>query len=336
MSCSDSHGPSIAVIIPVYNVTHFLEEAIASVTAQDYQSKSVIVVDDGSAPEHASHIHSIVDRLANTTLIRQPHIGPAAARHLGVAHTSADIVLFLDGDDIMLPGTLTHFANVLREHPEAIAAYGRHVKIDEHANAISRPVPEPHYLVSGRDVLLMQLAGRLLLSNGAVCIRREALERVSPQNHALQHGEDWVLWCHLALSGHIVSAGDRVVLHYRRHRQNISSAALDDPSSLFAAFEMVFTDPLIISALGVPKISALQETLLGKLHAQLGQRYASRSEWQKAIYHLSRGARYLDTAAVAPSGPFVLRPISLKRTMRALPHLRGFDLLTAGTSGRSG
>jgi glycosyltransferase involved in cell wall biosynthesis len=318
----EAHKAPIAVIIPVYNVTAFLEEAIVSVIAQDYQRKDIIVVDDGSSPEQASQIHSICNRLTNITMIRQPHIGPAAARHLGVSHTSADLVVFLDGDDIMLPGTLTHFANALWEHPEAIAAYGRLVKVDENADIISDPKPQTHCLVSGRNVLLMQLAGRFILSNGTVCIRREALERIAPKTHALKQGEDWVLWCHLALSGNIVPAGERVVLHYRRHRQNTSSAALDDPSSLFEAFETVFSDPAFICAIGVKKLNALQETLLCLIHAQLGDRYAYHSQWQKAIYHLSRGARYIKTAAVAPSGPFVLRPISLERTIKALPGLK--------------
>ena len=41
-------NPLISVIIPVYNCENYLKQAILSVLNQNYDSKEIIVIDDGS------------------------------------------------------------------------------------------------------------------------------------------------------------------------------------------------------------------------------------------------------------------------------------------------
>ena len=42
------HTPLISIIVPVYNVKPYLEKCLASIAAQTYPNKEVILVDDAS------------------------------------------------------------------------------------------------------------------------------------------------------------------------------------------------------------------------------------------------------------------------------------------------
>jgi glycosyltransferase involved in cell wall biosynthesis len=90
----------LSIIVPVFNRNESLKRAVASIVAQSNRI-SVIIVDDGSAPEFAA----VADELAATidapvqVVHSTPNRGPAAARNVGLDLTSSRFVMFLDSDD---------------------------------------------------------------------------------------------------------------------------------------------------------------------------------------------------------------------------------------------
>ena len=107
--------PSIAVVIPVYRVTDYLEEAIASATHQDYARKEVIVVDDGSVDD----THGIITRdFPEVRCIRQSNGGASSARNRGVQEARGEWIAFLDADDAWHPDKLRAQLALMQRHPE--------------------------------------------------------------------------------------------------------------------------------------------------------------------------------------------------------------------------
>jgi glycosyltransferase involved in cell wall biosynthesis len=94
---------SVSVVIPVRDGAAYLAEAIASALAQK-EAAEVIVVDDGSQDQTAAVVRSMNDE--RLIYVRQERLGAAAARNLGVDRASADLLAFLDADDIWTPGKL--------------------------------------------------------------------------------------------------------------------------------------------------------------------------------------------------------------------------------------
>jgi len=93
----------VSVVIPLYNRKNLIGEAIESVLNQDYPSVEIIVVDDGSTDGGAEKVKSY----PAAKYIWQVNAGPGAARNLGVAQSSGEILAFLDSDDLWLPTKLS-------------------------------------------------------------------------------------------------------------------------------------------------------------------------------------------------------------------------------------
>ncbi|MBA2689513.1 MAG: glycosyltransferase family 2 protein [Burkholderiales bacterium] len=93
------------VIIPLYNKARTIARAIDSALAQGAE---VVVVDDGSNDGSYNEALRYGSRIR---LYRQVNQGPSVARNLGAAVARCDILVFLDGDDELLPGCLKAHSN---------------------------------------------------------------------------------------------------------------------------------------------------------------------------------------------------------------------------------
>jgi glycosyltransferase involved in cell wall biosynthesis len=100
--------PDISVIIPLYNKGMIIERTVKSVLEQTYPNFELIIVDDGSTDNSVEVVQQIKDE--RIRLIRQKNSGPSAARNTGVRNANTDWVVFLDGDDELLPDALKHFS----------------------------------------------------------------------------------------------------------------------------------------------------------------------------------------------------------------------------------
>lgn len=94
----------ISVIIPVYNVCHYIERCLDSVCSQTYRNIEIIVVDDGST----DGTEDVVDRYAKEKdsrikTIHQKNNGVTSARIRGVKEAVGDYIGFVDGDDYIEP-----------------------------------------------------------------------------------------------------------------------------------------------------------------------------------------------------------------------------------------
>ncbi|MGL5979014.1 MAG: glycosyltransferase family 2 protein [Erysipelotrichaceae bacterium] len=85
----------VSVIVPVYNGAKYLAEALRTIKQQSYPVYEIIVVDDGSSDNS-----SAIAKTMGVTLIKQAHLGAAAARNAGVRAASGEVLAFLDADDL--------------------------------------------------------------------------------------------------------------------------------------------------------------------------------------------------------------------------------------------
>ena len=105
----------LSIIIPLYNKEKHIKKTIDSVLNQDFSCFELIVVDDGSTDKSAEIVSQIQDN--RIRLIQQSNSGVSKARNMGAQIASSSWLIFLDGDDVFMSGTLRNCANMIFHYP---------------------------------------------------------------------------------------------------------------------------------------------------------------------------------------------------------------------------
>ena len=103
--------PQFSVVITCHNQAQFIAEAVSSALSQTFSDREVIIVDDASSDASAE----ILDKYASGIRLRklQKNVGANRARNIGAQMALGDYLVFLDGDDLLLPWALEMYARIL-------------------------------------------------------------------------------------------------------------------------------------------------------------------------------------------------------------------------------
>ena len=96
--------PKVSIIVPIYNDGDYLEQSLRSALGQTLEDIEVICIDDGSTDGS----REIIERLASEDIRLKPLFHPVCmsasqARKDGVAASAGEYIMFLDGDDELVP-----------------------------------------------------------------------------------------------------------------------------------------------------------------------------------------------------------------------------------------
>lgn len=209
--------PRFSVIVPAYQSSAYVLEAVRSALDQTHPPHEVIVVDDGSTDHPEIALASVLDSIE---LLRRPNGGPGAARNTGLDVATGDWCVLLDADDRWMPEKLEAIAAVIQDDPEVTIVTTDAAVVDEGGGPrrqwyrdISRFEHEDQRLGILRHDFVF--AGAAFRTQGALDVGgfRDDLVGV----------EDWDLWLRMILAGSTVALVDRPLTLYRVHDSNLSS-----------------------------------------------------------------------------------------------------------------
>lgn len=93
----------VSIIIPIYNVEHYLERCISSVAAQSYRNLEILLVDDGSTDSSGRICDEWAAGDPRVRVIHQPNGGVSAARNAGLQAAAGTWIIQVDSDDHIAP-----------------------------------------------------------------------------------------------------------------------------------------------------------------------------------------------------------------------------------------
>jgi len=174
-----------------------LDAALDSVAAQDGPEVEVLVVaasgpDHPALPAHAGP-HRVRRVQADGPLPR------SAAANAGLDAAAHPWVIFLDDDDVFLPGHLSRLVAALAERPDAVAAYA---DVDYGRNGPEGWVSQ-HVFAADFDPLRLRFENYLPL-HAVLVDRGSEVRRACRFDESLDLFEDWDWWLQLARLGPFV------------------------------------------------------------------------------------------------------------------------------------
>lgn len=183
----------IAVVIPAFNSSAYLGQALASVAGQRVMPGSVILADDGSVDDTVAVARRWQGRLPLEIIRQRSNHGPAAARHRAIQAAREPLLAMLDADDLVLPDHLeTMFAAHVASPGLVSAREMRWVP-----GAGLEPPARPHGVKGPPSSQLNALLRRNFVNFGF--FSRELYEGVGGFRD--YHSEDWDLWIRMVRAG---------------------------------------------------------------------------------------------------------------------------------------
>ncbi|MDR0274716.1 MAG: glycosyltransferase family 2 protein [Burkholderiaceae bacterium] len=203
-------APAVAVVIPFYNGSAFIERALRSVAAQSMPAAEVVVVNDGSPPEEREFLQRLQPQYG-FTLIDQENGGQGAARNAGVAAASAPYICFLDQDDFYLEHHIRILVNAIPpDDPRLGYVYGELWEADVEGRIISHAIQKSPSQHPKKNVLDMLRYDMFVLPSASL-IPRAAFEAVGGFDTQFTGYEDDDLFLRIFRAGFTNYFVDRAV-----------------------------------------------------------------------------------------------------------------------------
>ncbi len=225
-------NPRVSIVIPVYNGSDYLREAVDSALAQTYRNVEVIVVDDGSddGGETAAIVRSYGDRVR---CIAKENGGVASALNAGIRAMSGDYFSWLSHDDVYCPRKIEIQVARMKEEGRDVVLYGDYELIDAASRKIGveriAPVPPRDFRYA--------LVTRYPINGCTALVPRSCFEAVGPFDERLKTTQDYAMWFAMAARFDFVHVPEIVLrsrVHPRQGSLNLSS--LDEKNGVLVGF----------------------------------------------------------------------------------------------------
>ena len=206
----DPNKPLVSVVIPVYNVEAYIEQALSSVLAQTYTHLEIIIIDDQTPDKSIERIeHNFNDQ--RIKIIQQKNRGLAGARNTGIRHAHGQFVALLDSDDFWAKDKIEKHMDIMLKNPNCGLSFCASRFVDKDANQLKhRQAPKKNINYKANDIFCRNPIG----NGSAPVIRKSILEQIGFQhddktkngepyiqyfNESLKQSEDIDCWTRMSI-----------------------------------------------------------------------------------------------------------------------------------------
>jgi len=217
--------PEISVVIPTYNESRYLKEAISSILNQTYKKIEVIVVDDGSTDDTREIVKSFDD--PRIIYIFQKNRGPSNARNVGIKRVNRKYIAFLDSDDLWLKEKLEKQVDFMEKNSEIGLLGTGCYEVNDKVKILGKKIFPVKNKILQKDLIKYNP-----FIQSSIMIKREVFDKISLwYDERFRESEDYELWLRVADNYKIANL--REALTIKRYRKEELSPAKDKKQLYF-------------------------------------------------------------------------------------------------------
>ncbi len=214
-------APYFSIVTPSYNYGRYIRDCIESVLAQEGVSYEHLVQDGGSTDDTLS----ILAEYPHLSVVSEPDSGMSEAINKGFRRARGKWVMWLNTDDVLLPGALKSVRDFLEAgRGELDVVYGGWKIVDENLQTIRDMEALPF------DACMVAMYACYMASTSLFLKRETTIEEGLLVDESFRFIMDGEFYCRLAAAGKKFAPVPACLALFRLHGDNLSEARKKDSS----------------------------------------------------------------------------------------------------------
>ncbi len=214
--------PSVSIILPTYNGSRFITQAIDSVQKQTFPDWELIVIDDGSTDDTAHIIQTYAQNDPRITLMRQANAGQGAARKNGITRAQGAYIALIDDDDVWQnPLKLENQMAFFFKHSDHVLVGSAKTELINEAGENITWYKNPQSDENIRNHMLLK---NCFITSSAI-FSKTAYEAIGGFSN-MRLSEDYELWLRMGKEGKLANIEHADVAYRIRHSSSSASRRL--------------------------------------------------------------------------------------------------------------
>lgn len=203
--------PLISVVMPVYNCSAYVGEAINSILNQTFSDFEFIIVDDCSTDDSLSIIRSFASLDKRIKVVcNKRNLGVTKSLNVGLSHARGTYIARMDADDIAVVDRFKLQVELLRSYDivggwiQFMSQSGKRLSVREYSADVSS-----------------RIKYESPLAHPTVMFKRSLFDAYGGYDERFNAAEDYDLWLRYYTKGALFGMVSQVVLYYRVHDKQI-------------------------------------------------------------------------------------------------------------------
>jgi glycosyltransferase involved in cell wall biosynthesis len=212
LSPSETHAPTVSVVVPNYNHAKYLPQRMESILRQTYSDFEIIILDDASSDDSLAVIQNYLSIPEVRFVPNAQNSGTTFAQwNKGVDLARGKYVWIAESDDFAEPDLLGNLVPILHKNPEVGIAYGQSRMVDQNGMEVMDTLArilEPldrrrwnaSFVASGIEECRRYLLWLNTIPNAsAVVFRKQTFLAAGKADFSLKLTGDWFMWVKMLL-----------------------------------------------------------------------------------------------------------------------------------------
>mgnify|MGYP003292451661 CR=1 FL=1 len=212
--------PLVSIIIPVFNGSKYMKEAIDSALNQTYSNIEVIVVNDGSNDNGETEKIALAYK-DKIIYIKKENGGVSSALNVGIKNMKGKYFSWLSHDDKYTPQKIEQqIEQIIRDGKDKVVSLCNVKYIDKNSELVAKKNRKSIYKKSGyinSNMILLNMLKEGSYNGCAFLIPKDFFDEGYRFDESLRYSQDYLMWIKMFLAGYGVQVSNEIGVLSRIH-----------------------------------------------------------------------------------------------------------------------